>query len=649
VGLFLLGDFHIFGKKQNNMKKIYPFFLVCLCFSITKINAQTFTVGCPSSNTVLSCINSPITMTANAGATPYSYTWTIPGSTINGNYANVAIAGTWTVKGYNQTTSVTTQQTFAISQNVQQPTIVITPTVNNITCAGGSGCFTLTSNLGPNVVTNWFMMNGANKIYVGAAQGTINIFCAGSPGVYWGESMNLNTGCIATKSVQVTALVGVPQFTTTSPTNFTLGCGTTSITSMQVSSVITSPVPNVATNYTIMAPPVSSTPTTFGPNPNLNNITVPGTYVVYVKDLTNNCISSQSISVILNTVTPSVYYIQPLSVINCSNSSMVMTGISSNSNTTITWSVPPTPTLVPTQTVLINTNPAIPNSSVNVTSVGSHSLIIVDNNNQCRSTYTIQVIQDLRKPVFSITAQTNSVITCTNTDVVLYPVITPTLAVSLIPTYVWYTPTASVIAATSITTTAAGSHTAISTSATNGCTTQATFAVAVDNVVGAAGGSVGISCPVTTAAISPTITTSPFYITFSWSGAPGSITTPVNQSSIGINALGSYTCAMSNTVNGCTSTIVCVAVCNTGLNQLYFVQNAVSVFPNPSGGRLTVSLSALEPGAWIGIYDVQGKQQFESLLTAKETVLETQLPKGCYFYKITSGETVLKRDKLIIE
>ncbi len=93
-------------------------------------------------------------MTANSGVIPYSYTWTIPGSTINGVYANVTIPGTWTVTGQNLTTSVTTQQTFAITQSLQSPTIAVTPTVNNITCSGSSGCFTITSNLGPNVTTN---------------------------------------------------------------------------------------------------------------------------------------------------------------------------------------------------------------------------------------------------------------------------------------------------------------------------------------------------------------------------------------------------------------------------------------------------------------------------------------------------------------
>ncbi|MBK6522789.1 MAG: hypothetical protein IPG08_10870 [Sphingobacteriaceae bacterium] len=75
-----------------------------------------------------------------------------------------------------------------------------------------------------------------------------------NPGIYWGEAVNNLTGCKSTKSVQVTAAVGVPIFTLTSPTNFSLGCGSSTITSIQVSNVITSPIPNGPVSYTFANP-----------------------------------------------------------------------------------------------------------------------------------------------------------------------------------------------------------------------------------------------------------------------------------------------------------------------------------------------------------------------------------------------------------
>lgn len=635
------------------MKKIYSYFLCIVCFFISSIaiKAQAFTIGSPSGNYSLNCITTAITMTANSGTTPYSYTWTVPGSTINGVFANVALPGTWTVTGQNLTTSVTTQQTFAVGQSAQVPTIAITPTIQNMTCVSGAVCFTLTSNLGPNVTTNWFMVQGTNTVYVGAAQGTININCFGQPGVYWGESVNNITGCKSTKSVQVTASVGVPAFTVTSPTNFTIGCASTSITSMQVTMVVTSPIANAPCQYTFVPPATTGTPTTFTMNPNQNGIIVPGAWVVYVRDLTNNCVSSQSISIIQNTVGPNIYHIQPLSVLDCNNPSMVLTGMSNNPNTTVTWTVPsiPTNSVNPTPIQTVNINPSITNSSVMLTSLGYYTVGASDNINQCKTTFTMQLIQDIRKPVFTIAALTNSIINCINPDVVLVPIITPSLAVSLVPTFIWYPPVSGAFPGSQFNTTSAGSHTATSASSVNGCTTSATYVVAIDNQVGVIGGILAISCPVTTVAISPTITTNPASITFSWSGAPGSITSAVNQSSISVNSLGTYTCIVTNTVNGCTDTIYCTAVCSTGLlNNKSFVNN-ISVYPNPSKGSLNIEVLFVDPNAKFSIYDTQGKLLLERPLNSERNKIEINLPKGYYLYGISSENQVLKKDKLIIE
>ncbi|MBK7817113.1 MAG: hypothetical protein IPJ60_05760 [Sphingobacteriaceae bacterium] len=180
----------------------------------------------PSGDYTITCLNPNVLLTASVtNGVPLSYTWfpTCTG-TLVGASMNFTQACTGQVVG-TSSTGCQFVQTFTVYQNYASPTIAITPTVQNITCAAGSGCFTLTSNMGPNVTTNWFQVVGTTTIYVGAAQGTINIFCPGSPGDYWGESVNNLTGCKSTKSVQVTASIGVPIFTVTSPTNFTIGCG----------------------------------------------------------------------------------------------------------------------------------------------------------------------------------------------------------------------------------------------------------------------------------------------------------------------------------------------------------------------------------------------------------------------------------------
>lgn len=520
----------------------------------------SFTVGSPGADYTLTCINNPITMTASSTSPPpLNYTWTSSGGTLTGASANVSQPGVWQVVGQHPVSGCSVSATFTISQNFTQPTIVVTPTVANITCAGGSGCFTVTSNLGPNVTTNWYQVVGSNTVYVGVPQGTINIYCAGQPGVYWAESVNNLTGCRSTKSVQVTASVGLPIFTVTSSSNFTIGCSTSSITSMQVSNVITSPVASVACQYTFVPPGFTGTPTTFSFNPNQNNITIPGTWVVYVRDQTNNCVASQSISIIQNTIAPNVNYLQPLSLLTCRDNSMVLTGISSNSNTTITWTVPaiPSNSINPTPNATVVINPAATGATANITSVGIWTVGAVDNNNLCRATKTVQIIQDIRIPRFTASAASNSIINCKDPNVLIVPVITNTLAAALVPTYTWFPPSGGEFGGSSFNTTASGQHTVTSMSTVNGCTASSNYNVASDLTPPALaqGLTFTLDCATNpTVAITAAITGPTTGLTFNWVSFPtGVVVSNPSVATIVGTKIGDYAVVVTNTINGCKS------------------------------------------------------------------------------------------------
>ncbi len=519
-----------------------------------------FTVGSPGNDYTLTCLNTPITMTTTSFSGPLTYTWTSTGGTLTGQTANITQPGVWQVVGQHPVSGCSVAVTFTISQNLASPTIAVTPTVQSITCNVAASCMTLTSNLGPNVTTNWYQVNGTNTVYVGVPQQTINIFCPSAPGVYWAESINNLTGCKSTRSVQVTASVGVPIFTVTSPSNFTVGCSTTSITSMQITSVITNPVLNTPVSYTFLPPgsTVVITPTTvLGTNPNQNNVTTPGTWVVYVKDLTNNCLTSMSVSIIQNTLAPNVDFLQPLPILTCSQPSMVLNGFSSNNNVTITWTVPATPSnsVNPTPNTTVTIKPSVTGSTANITVVGIYTVGAVDNNNLCRSVKTGTILQDIRVPRFTISALTNSVINCKNPDVVITPIITPTLAVALVPTYTWYPPTGPGVPGTQFNTTAAGSHTAISMSSINGCTDQATYIVAADFAAPAVDFSqtFTINCGTNpTVALFPVITGTTTGFTYNWNVFPPGVvvSNPTSSTIIGSQP-GEYGITVTNTVNGC--------------------------------------------------------------------------------------------------
>jgi gliding motility-associated-like protein len=520
------------------------------------LTIPSFTVGSPGVDYTLTCNNTPITMTLSN--TSLNYMWTSASGTATGNFVNVTQPGNWQVVGVDPASGCSVSVQFTIAQNLSSPTVVITPTVNNITCAGGSGNFTMTC-AGAFSNSQWY--NWPSMSPTGPVQGTINIFQAGQPGTYVGCATDNITGCVTCKTVQVTASVGVPQFTVTSSTNFTLGCSTKSVTSLQVSTVVTSPTLNVACNYSYVGPTPASPTQSFSNDPNLNGITIPGTYVVYVKDLTNSCISSQSISIIQNTIQPNVSYLQPLPLMTCRDHSMILTGISSNTNTAISWDVPafPSHSLNPTPNATVVTMPSITGATNNVTAIGVWTVIAVDQNNLCFSTKTVQINQDVRLPKFTITALTNSVINCKNFDVVIVPVITPSLAVALVPTYQWFSPVdpTNGVPGTQFNSTACGQHTATSISAVNGCTTSASYAIACDLTPPAVDFTpiYTLDCnPNPTVAISVSVTGPTTALTYSWYAFPFGVTlTNPNKATIIGNQVGEYGVVITNTLNGCRS------------------------------------------------------------------------------------------------
>lgn len=526
-------------------------------FTVGPIQAPaSFTVFNPSNNYTVSCNNPNVVLTTSVtNGIPLTYVWYPSCSgTVTGSSNNFTTACTGQVIG-TSSTGCTMTRTFTVYQDFSSPTVAITPTLLTITCIPGANCFTLTSNMGPNVTTQWYQVAGTNSVPVGPAQGTINILCPGNPGIYSGCSTNNLTGCTSCSSVQVATSFGVPSFTVTSPTNFTVGCSTKSLTSMQVSTVLTNPTPNTPVEYFFSPPPGTLTPG-WNSNPNQNNITTPGVWVVYVRDQTNLCVVTQSVSIIQNTIAPNVDYIQPLSILSCKNPSMEMIGVSSNFNTTITWTVPAVPSnsVNPTPNVTVNINPAVANSTANITSIGFFTVGAVDNNNLCRSTKVVQINQDLRLPAFTISALTNSAITCKNPDVLIVPITTTAIAGALIPTYMWYPPVGPGVPGSSFNSTAAGSHTAVATSVTNGCTTTATYIIGTDltppslTVVP----SFTLDCATNpTVLIVPVISPSVGPYSYTWTAPPDVLISNPSGRNLLANKTGLYKLAVTNTVNGC--------------------------------------------------------------------------------------------------
>jgi gliding motility-associated-like protein len=530
-----------------------------------------FSVGAPSNDYTLTCLNSPITVTASTSSPdPHTYTWTSAGGTLTGNSANITQPGIWTVLGQNSVSGCSTTVTFTISQNFSTPTVAVSPTLITVNCNTSTPTtFTGTSNQGPNVTTQWYQVSGNTLIPVGVPQGTINIYNPGAPGTYVFTSTNNLTGCSTSFTVQANSAVGVPAFTVTSPTNFTIGCASTSVTAIQVSSVVTSPVPGGGVQYAL-SPPGSTTAPNFTNTPTFPNLTVPGTYTVWVKDINNQCVTQQQVSIIQNTIAPTInYVITPgVPMLTCNQPSVTLTGVSTNTNAQISWTVPTASgsSVWPQSVYTVNTNTSVSNYSTQITIVGTYTVGALDPNNQCKSTKTVQIQQDIRLPVLTPTTSPLQ-LTCKDPDVVLLnSQANHTLNAALFATYCWIPPVLSASnCATQLNTSIPGPHTCVAVSANNGCSVTKIYTV-TQNIIPPAVTNIGqtftLDCaPNPTTQICVALSGTQTGITYTWDIIPTNATvSSVTSSCTTVGNLGEYGCTITNTVNGCKTSAKYIVV-----------------------------------------------------------------------------------------
>lgn len=254
---------------------------------------------------------------------------------------------------------------FALANNISkaQCPIISGPTVTALSCTlTPNNLITLTANYSANITSRWIGQSGEPIASVGSATTTANL---GNPGQYIIEFKDNSSNCTVNHTLQVNAPVGVSVFFPTSPNSFSQTCSN-SLGSIQITSIITSPVPNVPVNYAMC--PTSVTPV-YSANPNLNNITC-GDYHIFVKDLTNNCVSSTTISIACSTVVPAGISIAASAATVCLGSSVTYTASGVN---TYTWSNGPTTATmntIPTTTTTYGVSGTDPNGCISTTSIG---------------------------------------------------------------------------------------------------------------------------------------------------------------------------------------------------------------------------------------------------------------------------------------
>ncbi len=567
--------------------------------------ASSYTITCAQPTVVI-----------NTNPSSYTYSWTngvsAPQSGPTGTFTS-ANMGTWTVTGTNPSGCVASQ-TFVVSQNIAVPSATVSPLTQNITCTITSvSTVTAVANPTVNITHTWISPSGGTL----TAGSPTAIFLPGQAGTFTHCIVNNVNGCSSCSTFTVSSLEGFPTYSVTSPQQFTIGCGTTSITTINISNVntytsSTSPPTGGPVTYTVLPPSFTGPGYGYG-GASVYTVNVPGTYTVITRDGTNFCETKVQVSIISNTAVPTITATAATPTLSCFNPKTILQGVSGTPNVSYSWAFagPPAGQL-PNDTMTVGTTTA-----VNTQTVGTYTLTITDNINKCISTRTLTIYQDTKPPIALITGSTQ--ITCTTPSVNLTngSSSAPTGSVFVHPLsaigYSWTGPSPQEPAQVSSTYLAytPGVYTMVTMDMNNGCKAVATKTITDNRIypivnTPVAPGPFILDCgpPATTnATIYPIISGTTTGFTYSWVAVPTVSFGPLTTSITTVNKPGRYKIIVTNSSNGCVA-YGDVEVINGSLNgdftaspQTGFAPLGVN-FTNSSASSSSTTPTASITSAW---------------------------------------------------
>jgi gliding motility-associated-like protein len=520
-------------------------------FSINPVpSSVSFSVPGPY---IINCYNPTLNITLVPAT--YNYFWASPTKTVTGPFASFTAnnQGSVVVTGTDVVSGCVGTQTFNITVDQALPSSTITPLTQNITCSLTSA-ITLTAYGSPsvNVQHIWISPLGGTLTTLGQVSlySSTNLF----PGVFTHSFINVVNGCSVTKTFTVTSSSGFPTYSLTSPQNFTLGCSTKSIATINITNGQTTPVGGPV-SYTLLAPG-ATTPYATGSQSSYTNITVPGNYTAVVKDNTNFCETRVQFSVLQNIFPPDLSVIAPRTTLDCDHPSALLQGISVTPNVSYDWLFQAVPGNLPSDSIRVKITSS-PNNSV----VGNYTLVIVDNNNACRSSSVITILQNIYTPdvkfsgAMPITCKTPTVNLTNISSTKVPPQFNPTGAVYA---QIWYGPSPQEPKQLSTTYIAAvpGVYTLVAKDSNNGCIGTYTAMVddfrdypVVNNPVNP--GPFVYDCASNGATIYPIVTGLVKDLVYEWEAVPSTSFTSLFTATTVVNNTGHFDVTVTNTLNGC--------------------------------------------------------------------------------------------------
>ena len=501
------------------------------------LTAPTASAGVDS---ILNCVVTSIELDGSGSSQGADFVVLWTGPDINAGNENlynpqVSQSGTYTILVTNTTNGCTSTDDVLININTALPTADAGPD-QTLTCATTNGV-TLNGNGTPGGIE--FLWTGPG---IGANNETEQSPVVTVNGIYVLQTTNPVNGCAQTDTVEVFQDAAIP--TADAGGDLTLNC---LVNSVDIDASNSSTGPDFTYNWT-------------GPDINAGNmniqsplgITTPGTYNLTVTNTSNNCINTDVLVVLIDTIAPLADGGNDL-ILNCFNlttDTLDASASSNGANFSVLWTGPD-----------INAGNQNDIQPV-ITLPGMYTVEITNTDNNCVTTDDVNVTLDVAAP--NADAGSDAIIDC----VVLNTTIGGASSSGPEFTYLWTGPAIDSTNQDQATPNVDldGVYTIVVTNSTNGCTSTDDMTVTLNAVypVAVAGADQTITCNTPSVLLDGTASSSGATFTYLWTG-PDINAGNQNQADPTVGLPGTYIIQVTNTSNSCITTDTVEVAENTAI------------------------------------------------------------------------------------
>lgn len=498
----------------------------------------------------ITCVTTSVTLdgTGSSTGTGFTYNWTAGtgGNIVSGNGTLNPIVnqpGNYTLVVTNAANGCTASQVAQVTANNTLPTAeagspqTLTCVLTNVTLDGNG------SSTGANFSYTWTASNGGTII---SGNGTLNPVVS-TVGTYTLVVTNNDNGCTRTDNVSVTSNTTPPNAAIATPALLT--CTATTVT---LNGGGSTPTGNLSYSWTTSNGNIQSGQATANAV-----ISEPGQYILVVTNNANGCTDSETVTVSQDNSVP-VANADVNGDLDCITTQLTISGAGSStgSNFNFSWTSTPGGNFVLGQGTL---NPV-------VNAPGTYTLLVTNTVNNCTATATVVIAQDIQPP--AINAGAPGTLTCATTTLMLGDSSAPT-GPNL--TYAWTTTGGNILTGNNTPTPTVnqpGTYNLVVTNSDNGCSANASVAIAQNTTAPAAVVAPGgqLNCTTPALQLSGTGSSTGPNFTYQWTsstgggiGAGGATLTPT------VTAAATYTLVVTNNVNGCTSSASATVTTNANL------------------------------------------------------------------------------------